>query len=148
MFPVIIIGNPNQQITTIPIDQIETRTAEIENLIKEYQQQQNRVLREIELTEERNDFFNQLEQQQVNASDEVEVETKKENKKQKKMKQVLCGGNSSLVEVETKKENKKEKNVKQVATKKTKKETKPKTTKATKKKEETKNYSKEKKTKK
>jgi hypothetical protein len=95
-FPAISLYDKNQQVTTIPIEEIKTRTPEIENLIKEYQQQQNK---------------------QTNASD---------------------------FEVETKKENEKEKKVKQVATKKTKKETKPKTTKATKKKEETK---KEKKTK-
>ncbi len=126
LFPAICLYTVGQQITTIPIDQIKTRTPEIENLIKEYQQQQNRLLREIELNEERNkqneemmsDFFKQFEQQ-VNVSNVVE----------------------------TKRENKKEKKVKQVATKKTKKETKPKTTKATKKKEETKNSKKEKKTK-
>jgi hypothetical protein len=38
LFPTIILGNPKQQLTTIPIDQIKTRTPEIENLIKEYQQ--------------------------------------------------------------------------------------------------------------
>jgi hypothetical protein len=57
---------------------------------------------------------------------------------------LLCERNNSFVE--TKKENRKGKKVKQVATKKTKKETKPKTTKATKKKEEKQN-NKEKKTK-
>jgi hypothetical protein len=61
---------------------------------------------------------------------------------------LLCEENSSnCVEAEPKKENKKEKKVKQVASKKTKKETKPKTTKATKKKEEKKSNNKEKKTK-
>jgi hypothetical protein len=128
LFPAICMMEKGQRVTTIPIDQIKTRTPEIENLIKEYQQQQNRLLREIKLKEERNkqnekmmsDFFNQLEQQ-THASDAVEAETKKENKKEKK--------------------------AKQVATKKTKKETKSKTTKATKKKEETKNNKKEKKTK-
>jgi hypothetical protein len=39
VFPAICLGSKNQQITTIPIDQIKTRTPEIENLIKEYQQQ-------------------------------------------------------------------------------------------------------------
>ncbi len=61
------------------------------------------------------------------------------------VKKLLCEEISSVVEVETKKENTKEKKVKQVATKKTKKETKPKTTKATKKKEENKNNKNEKK---
>jgi hypothetical protein len=41
LFPAICLARKNQQITTIPIDQIKTRTPEIENLIKEYQQQQN-----------------------------------------------------------------------------------------------------------
>ncbi len=41
LFPTIILGNPKQQVTTIPIDQIKTRTPEIENLIKEYQQKNN-----------------------------------------------------------------------------------------------------------
>ncbi len=40
LFPAICLFQKNQQITTIPIDQIETRTPEIENLIKEYQEQQ------------------------------------------------------------------------------------------------------------
>ncbi len=80
LFPAIILYQQNQQITTIPIDEIKTRTPKIESL--------------------------------------------------------LCEGNNSIVEVETKKENTKEKKFKKVATKKTKKETKPKTTKATKKKEE------------
>jgi hypothetical protein len=91
VFPAICLYDQNQQITTIPIDQFKTRTPEIERLLCE---------------------------------------------------EIFSFG----VEVETKNENKKEKKVKQVATKKTKKETKPKTTKATKKKEEKKN-NKEKKTK-
>jgi hypothetical protein len=40
LFPAFILGNITQQVTTIPIDQIKTRTPEIENLIKEYRQQQ------------------------------------------------------------------------------------------------------------
>ncbi len=83
MFPAICLRDKNQQITTIPLEQIEVRTPEIERLLHEE--------------------------------------------------------NNSLVQVETKKENTKEKKVKQVATKKTKKETKPKTTKATKKREDNKN---------
>jgi hypothetical protein len=121
LFPAICICNQNQQITTIPIDQIKTRTPEIDELIKEYQQQPKHNNME-EVKQARNDllkqneemmsnFFNQFEQQ-TNVSDAVEVE------------------------VETKKENTKEKKAKQVATKKTKKETKSKTMKATKKKEE------------
>ncbi len=81
VFPAICLCNKNQQVTTIPIDEIEIRTAAVERLLRE--------------------------------------------------------GNNSFVE--SKKENTKEKKVKQVATKKTKKETKPKTTKATKKKEDKKN---------
>jgi hypothetical protein len=130
LFPAISLSWKNQQITTIRIDEIKTRTPEIENLIKEFQEQQKNVEgREVkqarnELLKQNEEmmynFFNQLEQQ-ANVSDAVEVETKKENKKEKK--------------------------VKQVATKKTKKETKPEMTKATKKKEEKKNNSKEAKTK-
>jgi hypothetical protein len=131
LFPAICLCERNQQVTTIPIDQIKTRTPEIENLIKEYQQQRKNHISIEEVKQARHgllkqneqmmsDFFKQFEQQ-VNASDVVEVATKKENKKEKK--------------------------VKQVATKKTKKEPKPKTTKATKKKEETKNNKKEQKTK-
>jgi hypothetical protein len=124
LFPAICLSDKNQQVTTIPIDQIEIRTPEIENLIQEYQEQRKnkKIIEELKLARSKllaqnekmmSDFFNQFEQQ-ANASDVIEVE------------------------IETKKENEKEKKVKQVATKKTKKETKPKTTKATKKKEETK----------
>jgi hypothetical protein len=130
LFPAICLGNIYLEVTTIPIDEIKKRTPEIKSLIKEYQEQQNNVEgREVKqarnkLLKENEEmmsvFFNQLEQQ-ANASDVVEVETKKENTKEKK--------------------------TKQVATKKTKKETEPKTTKATKKKEEAKNNKKEKKTK-
>ncbi len=42
LFSAIALSWKNQQVTTIPIDQIKTRTPEIENLIKEYQQQQNK----------------------------------------------------------------------------------------------------------
>jgi hypothetical protein len=66
IFPAICLANPHQQVTTIPIEQITIRTPEINKLIKEYQQQQNK---------------------QANASD-VEVETKKENKKEKQKKKV------------------------------------------------------------
>jgi hypothetical protein len=82
LFPIICFYEKNQQVTTIALDQIKTRTPAVERLLFE-------------------------------------------------------GNNNSVVE--SQKENKKEKKVKQVATKKTKKETKAKTTKATKKKEETKN---------
>jgi hypothetical protein len=40
LFPAISLYLVDQQITTIPIDEIEIRTPEIENLIKEYQEQQ------------------------------------------------------------------------------------------------------------
>jgi hypothetical protein len=88
LFPAVSLCNKHQRVTTIPIDQIETRTPAVDRL--------------------------------------------------------LCEENVSFVE--TKQENTKEKKAKQVATKKTKKETKPKTAKATKKKENKNN--KEKKTKK
>ncbi len=38
LFPAICLLYKTQQVTTVPIDQIEIRTPEIENLIKEYQQ--------------------------------------------------------------------------------------------------------------
>jgi hypothetical protein len=40
-FPVIVFSEKNQQVTTIPIDEIKTRTPEIESMIKEHQQQNN-----------------------------------------------------------------------------------------------------------
>jgi hypothetical protein len=40
LFPSICLYDRNLQVETIPIDQIKTRTPEIENLIKEYQEQQ------------------------------------------------------------------------------------------------------------
>jgi hypothetical protein len=123
VFPAICFREKNQRIATIPIEQTKNRTPEIKNLIKEYQQQQHNNVEGGEVKQARNkllkqneemmsDFFKQFEQQ-ANVSDVVEVETKKENTK--------------------------EKEVKQVVTKKAKKETKPKTTKATKKKEIPKN---------
>ncbi len=42
LFPAIVLGSRGQQVTTIPLDQLKTRTPEIEELIKEYQQQQQR----------------------------------------------------------------------------------------------------------
>jgi hypothetical protein len=86
----------NQQVTTIPIDEITIRTPEIKNLINECQGQQNglpveaqNILTEIKLTEERNkqneqarkdllkqneetmmNFFNQLEQQQSKENED------------------------------------------------------------------------------
>ncbi len=93
LFPAIALSWKNQQVTTIPIDEIKTRTPEIENLIKECQEQQNNVEgREVKQArnellkqneEMMSDFFNQLEQQ-AKGSDVVEAETKKENKKEKK----------------------------------------------------------------
>jgi hypothetical protein len=44
LFPAISLCYRDQQITTIPIDQIKTRTAEIGELIKEYQEQQSEAL--------------------------------------------------------------------------------------------------------
>jgi hypothetical protein len=42
LFPAISLYFRGEQVTTIPIDQIKTRTPEIDNLIKEYQQQNNK----------------------------------------------------------------------------------------------------------
>jgi hypothetical protein len=41
VFPAICLRGKNDQVTTISIDQIQTRTPAIENLTKEYQQQKN-----------------------------------------------------------------------------------------------------------
>jgi hypothetical protein len=41
-FPAIVLWKKAQQVTAIPIDEIKTRTPEIKNLIKEYQQQQQK----------------------------------------------------------------------------------------------------------
>ncbi len=91
LFPAIVLGEKNQQITTIPIDEIKTRTPEIDELVKEYQQQPKNFINIEQVKQARKDllkqneemmmnFFNQLEQQQVNACDAVEAETKKEKK--------------------------------------------------------------------
>jgi hypothetical protein len=57
LFPAICVMLHRHQITTIPIDQINTRTPEIDELIKEYQQQQkgNTFLRFVSIS----DFFRQ-----------------------------------------------------------------------------------------
>ncbi len=127
LFPAICLRYKHQQITTIPIDQIKKRTPQVENLIKEYQQQPKNYIN-IEVKQARHDLLKQNEEMMSDFFKQFEQQTNLSD------------------DVETKKENTKEKKVKQVATKKTKKETKPKTTKATKKKEEKKN-NKEKKTK-
>jgi hypothetical protein len=41
LFPSICLKGKDQQVTTIPIDQIKNKTPEIEKLIKEYHEQQN-----------------------------------------------------------------------------------------------------------
>ncbi len=40
LYPAICLGSENQQITTIPIDQLKIRTPKTDELIKEYHQQQ------------------------------------------------------------------------------------------------------------
>jgi hypothetical protein len=40
LFPTIVLGDENQQVTTIPFDQIKTRTPEIERLIFESEREQ------------------------------------------------------------------------------------------------------------
>ncbi len=47
MFPAICLWDKNQQqVTTIPIHEIKTRTPEIENLIKEYREEQKEAERD------------------------------------------------------------------------------------------------------
>jgi hypothetical protein len=101
LFPTIIFLHKGQKVATIPIDEIKIRNPEIDELIKEnkeyqdsqeqqqQQQQQQENKRNMEQVKQaRKDllkqneemmynFFSQLEQQ-ANASDGVEVETKKD----------------------------------------------------------------------
>jgi hypothetical protein len=98
VFPAIVLWGKNEQVTTIPIDQIEIRTPEIENLIKE--SRNNR--------EEKSS----------------ELETKKENKKEKKVKQVATKKTKKETKPKTtkatkkKEENKNNKNEKKTKAKK------------------------------
>ncbi len=78
MFPAICLCQRNQQITTIPIDQVKTRTPEIENLIKEYQEQQ--VKNQIPLlpsvsSETNNQVSSQL-RQQINDDQRIIIQEK------------------------------------------------------------------------
>jgi hypothetical protein len=79
LFPAVVLGDKDQQIETIPIDQIKTRTPEIENLIKECQeQQQNRNL--IPLipsvsNEINNQVISQL-RQQINEDQRILIQEK------------------------------------------------------------------------
>ncbi len=43
LFPTIVLGDENQQVTIIPVDQIKTRTSEVERLILEYHYVPQRV---------------------------------------------------------------------------------------------------------
>ena len=54
LFPAVVLSERNQQITTIPIDQIKKRTLDINQFIKEYQQQRK-------INNDRNDLLNQNE---------------------------------------------------------------------------------------
>ena len=78
LFPAIVLGATNQQITTIPIEQIKTRTPEIENLIKEYQEQQNKnqipLLPSVS-NEINNQVISQL-RQQINADQRILIQEK------------------------------------------------------------------------
>jgi hypothetical protein len=77
LFPAICLQEKNQQITTIPIDQIETLTPEIENLIKEYQEQQN--TNPIPLPSMSNEINNQVIsqlRQQINDDQRILIQEK------------------------------------------------------------------------
>ncbi len=76
MFPAICFYDKNQQITTIPIDQIKTRTPEIENLIKEHQQNKNQIpLLPSVSTEINNQVISQL-RQQINDDQRILIQEK------------------------------------------------------------------------
>jgi hypothetical protein len=81
LFPAISLCWKNQQITAIPIDQIKTRTPEIENLIKEYQeQQQQQTKNQIPLlpalsNEINNQVISQL-RQQINDDQRILIQEK------------------------------------------------------------------------
>jgi hypothetical protein len=78
LFPAISLVNVKQQITTIPIDQIKTRTPEIENLVKEYQEQQNKnqipLLPSVS-NEVNNQVISQL-RQQINDDQRILIQEK------------------------------------------------------------------------
>jgi hypothetical protein len=78
VFPAVSLCNKNLQVTTIPIDQIKTRTPEIENLIKEYQQQQNKnqipLLPSVS-NETNNQVISQL-RQQINDDQRIIIQEK------------------------------------------------------------------------
>jgi hypothetical protein len=77
LFPAICLSDKNQQITTIPIDQIKIRTPEIENLIKEYQQQsKNQIpLLPSVSNEINNQVISQL-RQQINDDQRILIQEK------------------------------------------------------------------------
>jgi hypothetical protein len=91
LFPTIFLCKKNQQITTIPLDQIKTRTAAVERLFCE-----------------------------ENLSFGVEVATKKENKKEKKVKQVATKKTKKETKPKTTKATKKKEEKKKNKEKKTK----------------------------
>jgi hypothetical protein len=77
LFPAICLADKDQQITTIPIDQIKTRTPEIDNLIKEYQQQNKNQIPLIPSvsSEINNQVISQL-RQQVNNDQRILIHEK------------------------------------------------------------------------
>ncbi len=78
LFPAISMLFVNQQITTIPIDEIKTRTAEVDDLIKEYQEQQNKnqipLLPSVS-SEINNQVISQL-RQQINDDQRILIQEK------------------------------------------------------------------------
>jgi hypothetical protein len=75
LFAAMCLFDKNQQITTIPIDEIKTRTPEIENLIKEYQEQNPRHLLPSVSNEINNQVISQL-RQQINDDQRILIQEK------------------------------------------------------------------------
>jgi hypothetical protein len=77
LFPAICLDDVNQQVTTIPIDQITIRTPEIDKLIKEYQQQNKNPLPLIPSisNEINNQVISQL-RQQINDDQRILIQEK------------------------------------------------------------------------
>jgi hypothetical protein len=79
LFPAISSFWKNQPVTTIPIDQIETRTPEIENFIKEYLQQPKNFISIEEVKQARKDLLKQNEEMMMNFFNQLDQQQAKEN---------------------------------------------------------------------
>jgi hypothetical protein len=82
LFPAICLNRQNQKVTTIPIDEITKRTPEIEELIKEYQEQQQQTKNQIpSVSNESNDqVISQLPQQIESNEQQLQREREISNK--------------------------------------------------------------------